>query len=59
MNEELQMYSKVTEGCPTEFGYGPEWVAMAMFMDDFPKLYSEEEAKRYWETRLKRSLKHD
>lgn len=54
MMEELQMYQKVREGYPTEYGYGPEWVAMAMYMDDFPRFYSEEEAKSYWETTLKK-----
>ena len=54
MMEELQMFKKVREGWPTEYGYGPDWVGMAMYMDDFPRFYTEDEAKTYWETKLKK-----
>ena len=54
MMEELQMFKKVREGRPTEYGYGPEWIGMAMYMDDFPPFYTEEEARNYWETKLKK-----
>ena len=56
MDEELQLFTKHTNGYQDEYGYGPEWVAMAMFMDDFPKFYTEEDAKNYWETKLKKEL---
>ena len=33
--DELIMYSKVSgEGHPIEYAFGPEWVAMALYMDD-------------------------
>ena len=52
--EELTMFKKVTGTRPTEYGYGPDWVGMAMYMDDFPKFYTEDEARNYWETKLKK-----
>lgn len=57
--DDLQMFTKKCEGRPTEYGYGPEWVAMAMYMDDFPRFYSAEEARNYWETKLKKELERD
>jgi len=33
--DELMMWSKVSgEGRPIEYAFGPEWVAMALYMDD-------------------------
>ncbi len=52
--EELTMFKKVNRNRPVEYGYGPDWVGMAMYMDDFPRFYTEEEAKNYWETKLKK-----
>jgi len=57
--EELRVYTKVTEGMPTEFGYGPEWVLTAMFMDDYPKFYTQEEAIDYWNNVLSKECLHD
>lgn len=60
MNEKkIKLYTKVTEGMPTEFAYGPEWVSAAMFMDDFPKFYTQEEAIGYWNNVLKKELGYD
>ena len=59
MEEKIEMYTKVTEGMPTEFGYGPEWVSMAMYMDDFPRFYTQEEAIDYWNNVLKKELEED
>lgn len=57
--KELNVYTKVTEGMPTEFGYGPEWVSTAMFMDDYPKFYTQEEAIGYWNNVLSKEDVHD
>lgn len=57
--KEIQLFTKVTEGMPTEFGYGPEWVAMAMYMDDFPRFYTQEEAIDYWNNVLKKEYSYD
>lgn len=56
MMEELTMFKKVNGTRPVEYGYGPDWVGMAMYMDDFPRFYTEEEARDYWETKLKKEL---
>ena len=55
--EKPSLYTKVREGKPVAYGYGPEWVAIAMFLDDFPKFLTEEEAIRYWNDVLKKELK--
>jgi len=57
MNEKCELFTKVNGTDPVEFGYGPQWVAMAMFMDDFPHFYTEEEAIRYWNDKLSKELK--
>ena len=57
MKEKCKLYTKVNGTDQIEYGYGPSWVAMAMFMDDFPRLLTEEEAIRYWNDELKKELK--
>ena len=52
MEDELMLFTKLVGERPIEYGYGPEWVGMAMYMDDFPKFYTEEDAKEYWLTVL-------
>ena len=54
MRESPRMFTKVNGENPVEYGYGPEWVAMAMYMDDFPRFYTEEEAINYWNNVLKK-----
>ena len=57
MNEKCELYTKVNGADPIEYGYGPQWVAMAMYMDDFPRFYTEEEAIRYWNEVLTKELR--
>ena len=60
MSEELKMFEKHNGDKPVEYGYGPEWVAMAMYMDDFPRFYTAKDAKNYWDTKLKKEQEeHD
>ena len=56
MKEKLSLYTKVREGRPVEYGYGSEWVSVCMFLDDYPKFYTEEEAIRYWHNVLEKEL---
>jgi len=42
-------YYECHKGPVIEYGYGPEWVSMMMWMDDYPHFYSKEEALKYWE----------
>lgn len=55
--DEPKFWVKMVEGQPTEVGYGPKWVAMAMYIDDYPKFYTREDAKNYWEKTLKKEQK--
>ena len=48
MENELQYY-EYHKGPIIEYGYGPEWVSMMMWMDDYPHFYSKEEALKDWE----------
>ena len=48
MEEELTYY-EFHKGPVIEYGYGPKWVSMMMWMDDYPHFYSKEEALKYWE----------
>ena len=46
--DKLTMWKKCTrEGAPIEYAFGPEWVAMAMYMDDMGYA-TEEEAVVEW-----------
>ena len=45
---DLKMYEKHNGDNPVEYGFGPEWVAMAMYMDDYPRFYTEDMAVLYW-----------
>lgn len=48
MSKELDMY--VMQGCPDgpRYAYGESWVAMALYMDDWPVFRTEEAAIRHW-----------
>lgn len=48
MEDELTYYVYY-RGSVAEYGYGPDFVATMMWMDDYPKFYSKQEAKDYWE----------
>lgn len=48
MSDELDMYVMGHPDGP-RYAYGESWVAMALFMNDWPVFRTEEEAKRYWE----------
>ena len=50
---DLKLYEKHNGSNPVEYGFGPEWVAMAMYMDDYPRFYTEDEAVLYWFHSLK------
>jgi len=57
--DELMMYTKCnSEGRPIEYAFGPEWVAMALYMDDtgFP---TEEEAVLEWYFKIFRKRNDD
>ena len=44
----VKLYEKHNGDNPVEYGFGPEWVAMAMYMDDYPRFYTEDMAVLYW-----------
>ena len=48
MYPDLKLYEKHNGTNPVEYGFGPEWVAMAMYMDDYPRFYTEDMAVLYW-----------
>ena len=50
---DLRLYEKHNGTCPVEYGFGPEWVAMAMYMDNHPRFYDEDSAVLYWFHSLK------
>ena len=50
---DLKLYEKHNGTSPVEYGFGPEWVAMAMYMDDHPRFYDEDSAVLYWFHSLK------
>lgn len=47
-------YYEYHRGDRIEYGYGPDFVATMMWMDDYPKFYNKEEALAYWENVLKK-----
>lgn len=53
---EALTYFEYHRGQEIEYGYGPDFVATMMWMDDYPKFYTKEEAKNYWDTKLKKEL---
>ena len=48
MYPDIKLYEKHNGTNPVEYGFGPEWVAMAMYMDDYPRFYTEDGAVLYW-----------
>lgn len=48
MYPDLKLYEKHNGTNPVEYGFGEEWVAMAMYMDDYPRFYTEDMAVIYW-----------
>lgn len=48
MYPDIKLYEKHNGTNPVEYGFGNEWVAMAMYMDDYPRFYTEDEAVLYW-----------
>lgn len=46
--KDLRLYEKHNGSNPVEYGFGREWVAMAMYMDDYPRFYNEDDAVLYW-----------
>ena len=53
MYPDLRLYEKHNGDNPVEYGFGPSWVAMAMYMDDYPRFYTEDMAVLYWFRHLK------
>ena len=47
-------YYEYHRGPVVEYGYGPDFVATMMWMDDYPRFYTKEEAKDYWDKVLKK-----
>lgn len=53
-----KLYEKYNGTNPVEYGFGDEWVATAMYMDDYPRFYTEDEAVLYWYHRIYKEEQH-